>query len=99
MSKKLSPIEQESKLKVLQNCMDDMDGMMGEGLDNKKKMKASMPKKGKESVSGDELIKSLSGDESEESEVEESEESEDEEMSEEEIDAKIKELLAKKKVK
>lgn len=100
--KKLSPLEQEAKLKVLQECMDDMDGMMGENLDKKKKMKVSVlsdsPKglkagleKAKEVVGGDHAMLDK------ESEDEESED-EDEE-SEEELDAKIAALMAKKNAK
>lgn len=95
--KKLSPVEQSSKLKVLQDCMDDMDGMMGEGLDAKKKMKVSVAasspvglKKGlekAEEVIGDHAM--MESDEVEGEEVEE-------EMSEEELDAKIAELMAMK---
>lgn len=94
--KKLSPLEQESKLKVLQDCMDEMDGGMGSHLDAKKKKKASIPEKKEESVSGEALIEAQydSEDESEESIEEDTDE-----MTEEELDAKIAELMAKKKSK
>lgn len=92
MAKKLSPVEQEAKMKVLQECMDDMDGMMGKGLDEKKKMKvsvlASSPKGLKEGLKKAEDI------------VSDEDEQEDEEVAdeetEEELDAKIAALMAKK---
>jgi hypothetical protein len=95
MMKKLSPIEQSSKLKVLQECMDSMDEMMGGDLDSKKKMKATViasDKKGlkeglekaEDVVSGDEMI----------AEMDEEDEEVEEELSPEEIQAKIEELEA-----
>lgn len=86
MSKKLSPVEKESKLKVLQDCMDSMDNMMGEGLD-KKKAARKMPKIEEKEDESEESL-DVSPEESEE---------ESDEMSEEELDAKIAELMAKKK--
>ena len=97
--KKLNPMEQEAKLKVLQECMDDMDGMMGEGLDAKKKLKAA-PKK-EAAAGGDHAMLGASEeleDEGEElSDEEIADEAESDELSEEELDAKIAELMAKKK--
>jgi hypothetical protein len=96
MSKKLSPMEQEAKMKVLQECMDDMDGMMGEGLDQKKKMKVSVLASSKKGLKeGLEKAKEVVGGDHEMLD----EESEEEELSEEELDAKIAELMAKKKSK
>lgn len=91
--KKLSPIEKEAKLKVLQECMDDMDSMMGEGLDARKKMKVSVAASSPKGLkAGLEKAEEVLEDEDLEEEIEESEE----ELSEEELDAKIAELMAKK---
>ena len=103
--KKLSPLEQESKLKVLQECMDMLDGSMSEGIDAKKAMKATVIasskdglKKGLEKaedvVSADsEGSDMISGEDAimDESEDEMTEEGE-EELSLEEIKAKMEEL-------
>lgn len=97
--KKLSPMEQEAKMKVLQECMDSMDDMMGSGLDSKKKMKATVMasskhgleqglEKAADVIEGDD--ESTMGDH-----IMDESEHEDEDMSEaspEEIQAKIEEL-------
>lgn len=98
--KKLSPMEQDAKLKVLQELMDDMDGSMSDSLDAKKKMKAtviaSSPKGLKEGLEkAEDVVEGQMPEMEDEEEMEGEEdemESEDEEMSPEEIKAKIAEL-------
>lgn len=101
--KKLSPMEQEAKLKVLQDCMDDMDNMMGENLDKKKKMKVSVISDSPKGIkAGLEKAKDIVGGDHEmldEVESEDDEELETDEESEEELDAKIAALMAKKNAK
>lgn len=48
--KKLSGMEQSGKLEVLQDLMDQMESMMGNDLDAKKKMKATVVASSKEGL-------------------------------------------------
>lgn len=104
--KKLSPLEQEAMMKVCQEMMDSMDGMMGEGIKGAKKgMKVSVAAPSKAGLSeGLDMAESIVGDEDSDDEPDYESQMQSDEMSginlsgesEEDLDAKIAELMAKK---